>query len=41
MLFMALPDEAVARRIVKTAQVTARLYVLQIKEIGQIKETGA
>ena len=34
MLGMVLPDEAVARRIVKTAQVTARLYALQIEEIG-------
>ncbi len=34
MLGMVLPDESVARRIVKTAQVTARLYALQIEEIG-------
>ena len=34
MLGMVLPDETVARRIVKTAQVTARLYALQIEEIG-------
>ncbi len=34
MLGMVLPDEAVARRIVKTARVTARLYALQIEEIG-------
>jgi 3-oxoacyl-[acyl-carrier-protein] synthase-3 len=33
MLAMVLPDEAIARRIVKTAQVTARLYALQIEEI--------
>ena len=33
MLAMVLPDGAVARRIVKTAQVTARLYALQIEEI--------
>jgi len=33
MLAMVLPDEAVARRIVKTARVTARLYALQIEEI--------
>lgn len=33
MLAMVLPDEAVAARIVKTAQVTARLYALQIEEI--------
>jgi 3-oxoacyl-[acyl-carrier-protein] synthase-3 len=34
MLAMVLPDEAIARRIVKTAQVTARLYALQIEEIA-------
>lgn len=34
MLAMVLPDEAVARRIVRTAEVTARLYALQIEEIG-------
>ncbi len=34
MLAMVLPDDAVAARIVKTAQVTARLYALQIEEIG-------
>lgn len=33
MLAMVLPDEAVAARIVKTAQVTARLYALQIEEV--------
>ncbi len=33
MLAMVLPDEAVARRIVTTARVTARLYALQIEEI--------
>jgi len=33
MLGLVLPDEAVAARIVKTAQVTARLYALQIEEI--------
>ena len=33
MLAMVLPDEAVAKRIVKTAEVTARLYALQIEEI--------
>jgi 3-oxoacyl-[acyl-carrier-protein] synthase-3 len=33
MLAMVLPDEAIARRIVKTAHVTARLYALQIEEI--------
>jgi hypothetical protein len=33
MLAMVLPNEAVAARIVKTAQVTARLYALQIEEI--------
>ena len=34
MLAMVLPDEAVARRIVTTARVTARLYALQIEEIA-------
>jgi hypothetical protein len=34
MLAMVLPDETVARRIVRTAEVTARLYALQIEEIG-------
>ena len=33
MLAMVLPDATVAGRIVKTAQVTARLYALQIEEI--------
>lgn len=33
MLALVLPDEAVARRIVRTAEVTARLYALQIEEI--------
>lgn len=33
MLAMVLPDAAIAARIVKTAQVTARLYALQIEEI--------
>lgn len=33
MLAMVLPDPHVARRIVRTAQVTARLYALQIEEI--------
>lgn len=33
MLGMVLPDAATAARIVKTAQVTARLYVLQIEEM--------
>jgi 3-oxoacyl-[acyl-carrier-protein] synthase-3 len=33
MLAMVLPDEATSRRIVRTAQVTARLYALQIEEI--------
>jgi hypothetical protein len=33
MLAMVLPDEATAKRIVRTAQVTARLYALQIEEI--------
>jgi hypothetical protein len=35
MLAMVLPDEAVSKRIVRTAQVTARLYALQIEEILQ------
>jgi 3-oxoacyl-[acyl-carrier-protein] synthase-3 len=35
MLGLVLPDEAVARRIVRTAEVTARLYALQIEEISQ------
>ena len=34
MLRMVLPDEAVAERIVMTAKVTARLYALQIEEVG-------
>ena len=34
MLAMVLPNEAVAARIVRTAEVTARLYALQIEEIG-------
>lgn len=34
MLAMVLPDEAVAERVVTTAKVTARLYALQIEEIG-------
>lgn len=33
MLALVLPDERVARRIVRTAEVTARLYALQIEEI--------
>lgn len=33
MLAMVLPDPQVARRIVRTAQVTARLYAWQIEEI--------
>ena len=33
MLAMVLPDPAVARRIVRSAEVTARLYALQIEEI--------
>jgi len=33
MLAMVLPDAAVARRIVRTAEVTARLYALQIEEV--------
>lgn len=35
MLAMVLPDEAISRRIVRTAEVTARLYALQIEEILQ------
>lgn len=35
MLAMVLPNEAVAKRIVRTAEVTARLYALQIEEILQ------
>lgn len=34
MLAMVLPDPVVADRIVMTARVTARLYALQIEEIG-------
>ncbi len=34
MLAMVLPDEAVAKRIVRCAEVTARLYELQIAEIA-------
>lgn len=34
MLALVLPDEAVAQRIVRVAEVTARLYALQIEEIG-------
>jgi hypothetical protein len=34
MLALVLPDDAVAERIVKVAQVTARLYALQIEEIA-------
>jgi 3-oxoacyl-[acyl-carrier-protein] synthase-3 len=34
MLGMVLPDAATAARIVKTAQVTARLYALQIEEMA-------
>ena len=33
MLAMVLPDPGVAARIVRTAEVTARLYALQIEEI--------
>ena len=29
-------DEAMAARIVKTARVTARLYLLQLEELGNI-----
>jgi 3-oxoacyl-[acyl-carrier-protein] synthase-3 len=34
MLGLVLPDAAVAERIVRTAEVTARLYALQIEEIA-------
>jgi hypothetical protein len=34
MLALVLPDEVVAARIVRVAQVTARLYALQIEEIA-------
>jgi len=34
MLAMVLPDEDTAERIVRTAEVTARLYALQIEEIS-------
>jgi Iron-containing redox enzyme len=34
MLGLVLPDPAVSRRIVRIAEVTARLYVLQIEEIA-------
>jgi hypothetical protein len=34
MLALVLPDEAVATRIVRVAEVTARLYALQIEEIA-------
>lgn len=34
MLAMVLPDAETARRIVRTAEVTARLYALQIEEIA-------
>jgi hypothetical protein len=34
MLRMVLPDEVTAARIVTCARVTARLYALQIEEIG-------
>lgn len=34
MLALVLPDEALARRIVRVAEVTARLYALQIEEIA-------
>jgi heme oxygenase-like protein len=34
MMAMVLPDANVARRIVRTAEVTARLYALQIEEIA-------
>jgi hypothetical protein len=34
MLGLVLPEDAVAARIVRTAEVTARLYALQIEEIG-------
>lgn len=35
MLAMVLPDAAVAKRIVRTAEVTARLYALQIEEMAR------
>lgn len=35
MLAMVLPNEAIAKRIVRTAEVTARLYALQIEEVLQ------
>lgn len=34
MLALVLPDEAVARRIVRVAEVTARLYAMQIEEMA-------
>ncbi len=34
MLRLVLPDAAVAARIVRVAEVTARLYALQIEEIA-------
>ena len=34
MVALVLPDDAVAARIVRTAEVTARLYALQIEEIA-------
>lgn len=34
MLSLVLPDDSVAQRIVRTAEVTARLYALQIEEIA-------
>ena len=34
MLGLVLPDEAVAARVVRVAEVTARLYALQIEEIA-------
>ncbi|MBL6852897.1 MAG: iron-containing redox enzyme family protein [Alphaproteobacteria bacterium] len=34
MLGLVLPDETTAKRIVRTAEVTARLYALQIEEIA-------
>jgi 3-oxoacyl-[acyl-carrier-protein] synthase-3 len=36
MLAMVLPNEKVARNIVRTAEVTARLYALQIEEISEV-----
>jgi 3-oxoacyl-[acyl-carrier-protein] synthase-3 len=33
MLDLVLPDAMVAKRIIRTAEVTARLYALQIEEI--------